>query len=71
MVSDMPENPYSEVKFRYVKNLQGRAKEQALEQGLNEDSLVLVRARVGSLPEYEIIEVEGDPLKTLFQADKH
>jgi len=63
----MTGNPYSEVKFRYVKNLQGRVKQQALDKGLKEDSLVLVRAKVGSLPEYEIIEVKGDPLKVLFQ----
>jgi len=61
-------NPYSEVKFRYVKYLQGRVKQQALDKGLNDDSLVLVRAKISSsLPEYEIIEVKGDPLKVLFQ----
>jgi len=65
----MTGNPYSEVKFRYVKYLQGKLKQQALDKGLNEDSLVLVRAKIGSsLPEYEIIEVKGDPMKVLFQA---
>lgn len=67
----MEENPYSVVKFRYVKYLQGIVREQARKQGLKDDDLVIVKAKVGQpLPEYEIIKVEGDSLRTLFQADK-
>ncbi len=59
-----------DVRFRKVKALQGRARDEALRQNLNENDLVVVRTMIGSLPEYEIEKVEGDPIQFLFNLGK-
>ena len=59
-----------DVRFRKVNSLQGRAKDEALKQHLNENDLVVVRTTIGSLPEYEIEKVSGDPIQFLFNLGK-
>ena len=59
---------YSEILFRKVKVLGGRAKAQAKEKGYKDDDLVLVLVKIvpKSLSSYEILKVEGDPIEFLF-----
>ncbi len=59
-------SPYSELLFRKVKVLEGRAKEQAKEKGYKDEDLVLVKVVSNSLESYEVVKVEGDPIKFLF-----
>lgn len=59
-----------DVRFRKVKALQGRARDEALKQHLSENDLVVVRTTIGSLPEYEIEKVSGDPIQFLFNLGK-
>lgn len=51
--------------IRKVKTLQGRARDKAKEQELEDEDLVILRTSVNSLPEYEIEKIEGDPLSYL------
>ena len=59
----------SDINIRKVKVLQGRAKAEAEKQGLNPEDLVIVRTSVnlGSLPEYCIEKIEGDPVSYLLK----
>jgi len=52
-----------------VKVLQGRAKAEAEKQGLNPEDLVIVKTSVksGSLQEYYIEKIEGDPVSHLLK----
>lgn len=59
-----------DVRFRKVKVLQGRARDLAEQQGLKENDLVVVRTTIGSLPNYEIEKVEGNPVEFLFNLGK-
>ncbi len=61
---------YSDVRFKKVKSLNGRAKDKALSLKLGDEDLVVVRTKIGSLPEYEIQKVEGDPIEFLFKLGK-
>jgi len=56
-----------DVSIRKVKLLRGMAKEEAEKQGLSPEDLVLVTTIVGSLPEYRIEKVEGDPVSFLLK----
>ena len=61
----------SDIRFRKVKVLQGRAKEEAEKQGLNPDDLVIIRTSiVNSFPEYSIEKVEEDPVSFLLKRSK-
>ncbi len=55
---------YSDVQFVKIENLKGRAKEAAAAQGLNE-GLAIMKISIDSLPQYEITQIKGDPLKAL------
>ena len=59
----------SDFRIRKVKVLQGRAKAEAEKQGLNSEDLVIVKTSVksGSLPEYHIEKIEGDPVSYLLK----
>ena len=59
----------SDFRIRKVKVLQGRAKAEAEKQGLNPEDLVIVKTSVksGSLPEYYIEKIEGDPISYLLK----
>jgi hypothetical protein len=59
----------SDISIRKVKVLQGRAKAEAEKQGLNSEDLVIVKTSVksGSLPEYHIEKIEGDPVSYLLK----
>jgi hypothetical protein len=59
----------SDFSIRKVKVLQGRAKAEAEKQGLNSEDLVIVKTSVksGSLPNYHIEKIEGDPVSYLLK----
>lgn len=57
----------SDVSIRKVKFLQGRLREQANRQELSPNDLVVVTTRIGSLPEFELEKIEGDPLTYLLK----
>jgi ribosomal protein L22 len=59
----------SDISIRKVKVLQGRAKAEAEKQGLNPEDLVIVKTSVnsGSLPNYYIEKIEGDPVSYLLK----
>jgi hypothetical protein len=61
----------SDFRIRKVKVLQGRAKAEAEKQGLNSEDLVIVKTSVkpGSLPEYHIEKIEGDPVSYLLKRE--
>ena len=61
-----------DVEMLKFKNLQGRAREEALKRygDIKENDLVIVTTRINSLPTYEIERVDGDPLKHLFGLGK-
>jgi len=61
----------SDISIRKVKVLQGRAKAEAEKQGLNSEDLVIVKTSVkpGSLPEYHIEKIEGDPVSYLLKRE--
>jgi hypothetical protein len=59
-----------DVRIRKVKVLQGRAKEVAEKRNLDPDDLVLVTTSVGSLPEYKIEKIDGDPVSFLLKRSK-
>ncbi|MBI5000186.1 MAG: hypothetical protein HZB92_01470 [Euryarchaeota archaeon] len=66
----MPEDASpDDVRIRKVKVLGDRARAQALQQGLGDNDLVLVRTVIGSLPEYKITKIEGSPIQ--FLQDKY
>jgi hypothetical protein len=54
-------------RIRKVKGLQGRLREDAETKGLGLEDLVLVTTKVGSLPEYSIEKIEGDPVSFLLK----
>ena len=59
----------SETRFRKVKVLRGRAKEEAMKQGLNPEDLVVVKTKINPdcPPDYEVEKVEGDPVSYLLK----
>ena len=58
----------ADIRFRKVKVLQGRAKEEADKQGLSPDDLVIMKTTiVNSFPEYGIEKIEGDPISYLLK----
>jgi hypothetical protein len=59
-----------DIRIRKVKVLQGRAKEVAKKRKLDPDDLVLVTTSVGSLPEYKIEKIDGDPVSFLLKRSK-
>ena len=54
-----------DLSIRRVKVLGGRAREQARDEGYDEDDIVLVKETIASLPKYEFIKVEGSPTEFL------
>jgi len=58
-----------DARIRKVKVLQGRAKLEAEKQGLSPDDLVIVTTRIniGSLPDYSVEKIEGDPTSYLLK----
>jgi len=53
---------YSDLRIRKVKILQGKARETALDAGLSDDDLVILKtSRYNSQPTYEVEKIEGDP----------
>lgn len=69
---DMSSEQKSDYTIRKVKVLQGRAKEEAEKQGLSPEDLVIVTTTIeeGSLPEYRLEKVEGDPVSFLLKHAK-
>ena len=59
-----------DIRIRKVKVLQGRAKEVAGKSKLSPDDLVIVTTSVGSLPEYKIEKIDGDPVSFLLKRSK-
>ena len=61
--------PSSDVSIRKVKVLRGRARDEAERQNLEPEDLVIVTTEVskGSLPEYRLEKVEGDPVSFLLR----
>ena len=63
--------PYGEngpdVRIRKVKVLQGRLRARADSMGLSPEDLVIVTTSIGSLPEYHIEKIEGDPVSYLLK----
>ena len=61
----------SDVRIRKVKVLKGRAKSEADKQGLSPGDLVIVTTKIniGSLPEYSLEKIEGDPASYLLKRD--
>ncbi len=55
----------NETVIRKVKVLKGRAKDEAVKQGLDPDDLVIVTVTLNPLPEYHLEKVEGDPVSYL------
>jgi len=66
----MAVDEFSDVRIRKVKSLQGRARDLAIEQNLNEEDLVVIKTKIGSLPQFKIEKIEGDPLEFLFKISK-
>ncbi len=62
----------SGIRIRKFRSLNGRAKEEAQRKykDIQENDLVVVTTKIGSLPTYEIEKIEGDPLKFLFDMGK-
>jgi len=60
----------TDIRIRKVKVLQGRAKAEAEKQHLSPNDLVIVKTTVGSLPEYRIEKIEGDPVSYLLKRAK-
>lgn len=58
------------IMIRKVRALQGRVRAQAEEQGLNANDLVIVKPSINSLPQYEIIKIEGNPVNFLLSMSK-
>jgi hypothetical protein len=56
-----------DLRIRKVKVLQGRLREDAESKGLACEDLVLVTTKAGSLPEYSIEKIEGDPVSFLLK----
>ena len=54
-----------DIRIRKVRVLGDRAKAVALEQGLGENDLVIVKTIINSLPQYEITKIEGSPMQYL------
>jgi len=59
-----------DTRIRKVKVLQGRAKEVAEKSKLNPNDLVIVTTTVGSLPDYKIEKIDGDPVSFLLKRSK-
>lgn len=57
----------ADIRIRKVKVLQGRAKEEAERQRLIPNDLVIVTTSIGSLPEYHIEKIDGDPVSFLLK----
>lgn len=57
----------ADIRIRKVKVLQGRARAEADRLELKSEDLVIVRTTVGSLPNYEVEKVEGDPVSFLLK----
>jgi len=57
----------ADIRIRAVKVLHGRAKEEAMKQGLKSDDIVIVKTTVNSLPEYSVEKIEGDPVSYLLK----
>lgn len=56
-----------DTRIRKVKVLKGRARVEAEKQKLAPDDLVIVTTTIGSLPEYRIEKIEGDPVSFLLK----
>lgn len=56
--------------IRKVKVLKGRAKDEAVNLGLDPDDLVIVTVTTNPFPEYQLEKVEGDPISFLLKHDK-
>ena len=54
-----------EIQVRKVKMLNDRAEEEAINQGLKDDDLVILKTTYGSLPTYRVQKIEGSPIKYL------
>lgn len=59
-----------DIRIRKVKVLQGRAKEEAIKQGLAPNDLVILTTSVDSLPEYGVEKIDGDPVSFLLKRAK-
>ena len=60
----------ADMRIRKVKVLQGRARKEAEKKGLKPDDLVIVTTSVGSVPEYHIEKIDGDPVSYLLKRAK-
>lgn len=60
----------SDIRIRKVKVLQGRAKDEAMKQGLAPNDLVILTTSVNSLPEYVVEKIVGDPVSFLLKRAK-
>ena len=56
-----------DIRIRKVKVLKGRAKVEAEKKKLAPDDLVIVTTSIGSLPEYRIEKIDGDPVSFLLK----
>ena len=54
-----------DLSIRKVKVLGGRARQQAIDEGYDEEDILLVKETIASLPKYEFIKVEGSPTEFL------
>jgi hypothetical protein len=68
-MDEKSKNP-DDIRIRKVKSLQGRARQQAITQGLVDNDLVVIKTRISSLPQYEFEKITGDPLKFLLKLGK-
>lgn len=61
-----------DTRVRKVKSLQGRLKAEAERLGLKPDDLVIVVTivKAGSLPEYRIEKIDGDPVSYLLKRSR-
>ena len=60
----------TDMRIRKVKVLQGGARKEAEKKGLKPDDLVIVTTSVGSVPEYHIEKIDGDPVSYLLKRAK-
>jgi len=62
----MADKDLLDIRFVKIEKLRGRAMEKAAEKGLKE-GLAILTTKTGSLPQYEIEEVNGDPLEAIME----
>lgn len=61
----------ADIRIRQANVLHGRAKDEAVKQGLKPDDLVVVTTTiVNSFPEYHVEKIVGDPVSFLLKRAK-